>query len=703
MSRNLFFGLISTVAMYAAQGQQDTISTKTLEDVVIVGSRYERSISESNRTIDVISSKEIESAPYLNVAELLSQQKGIFVVGQTQTPGSNQSLFLRGANSNNVNILIDGVRVNDPSTPGGAVELSELSLVNVERIEILKGSQGVLYGSMGVGGVINIITKKPEPGFSGNIAAEAGTFGKNTSFFQEEALLNYHFTSGIYFTGGMMANQVEGIDATEDTTTGFSTQDQDDFTKFDWTVKSGIKRENLEAFVSYKNIDQKSDIDDGAFSDDDNATLEFERDLINYQAKYDIGSSSVQWIGGWTSLQRISENDSSIIDPSGATDQSYSLSEFEGKSLTNEVQWVLEKETFSLVTGIGRFNEEMDFYSFFFSSQLGSFETDPDSVDFETVTNYLFSQITLFGQGVLENGILTAGGRFTDHSRFGSQFSYEISPGFVWDKGRVYIVLASGFKNPSLTQLFDPSRSVLTNRGNENLEPETSLSLELGGEWSPITGVELSLTLFTTRLQNAIEYVYLWDQNTSIADLSFTDYLGDTYLNIGEQTNQGMEFGARLNFGAVRLSADYSFLDGTFSYSPDEIDTNKTGGNTVQIFSNGSFLTDSEVNSELARRPSHLVKSFLDYQFAEPLNIGLRYRYVSARNDSFFDPMLGPFGALNTLSVDDYHLVDLIAGYNYSQFSASIRVENLFDRDFNEIQGFRSRGRGYYLRAGYRF
>lgn len=687
-------------------GQEDSIQTKKLDEIVIVGSRYERSIAESNRTIEVISQSEIESSPYLNVAELLSQQKGIYVVGQTQTPGSNQSLFLRGTNSNNVNILIDGIRINDPTTPGGALDLSELSLVNVERVEILKGSQGVLYGSMGIGGVINIVTKEPETGFSGSVSSQAGTFGKKTSSFREEVLVNYRLENGMYFSGGVLAEQVSGLDATIDTTTSsFSTNDRDGFSKIDWILKTGINTEKFNVFASYKNVSQESEIDRGAFDDDDNATLELDRDLINYQAEYDFGDSKLKFIGGWTKVMRVVENDSSVIDPSGQTDQSYSLNEFEGISPTNELQWSKQANAYSLVAGIGRFEEKMDFYSYFFSNQFGRFEleSDYDSLDLSASTNYLFSQLTIYGQEVVKNARVTLGGRYTLHSNFGNQFSYEISPGFVWEKLRVYAVLASGFKNPSLTQLFDPNMGSLTNRGNEGLKPETSLSLELGSDWSPFIGLDLSASVFFIQLNNAIEYVYLWDQNVAVNALTFNEFLGDTYLNIGDQVNTGYEIGISYKTGKFGFATDYSYVDGAVDFSPDKIDTDKTQNSYVQLFSNGAFLINENEESGLIRRPSHLLQAKINYQPVIDLIVGIRYQFVSARNDSFYDPSLGPFGALNTLEVSDYHLVDFNAQYQLNGLNFSMQIENLFNQNFNEIQGFATRGRGYYLKVGFKF
>ena len=80
--------------------------------------------------------------------------------GAFSNPGKDKSLFLRGATDKYTLILLDGVPLNEPAGVGGSFDLRLLSLDNIERIEIVKGSQSTLYGSNAVAGVINIISKK---------------------------------------------------------------------------------------------------------------------------------------------------------------------------------------------------------------------------------------------------------------------------------------------------------------------------------------------------------------------------------------------------------------------------------------------------------------------------------------------------------------------------------------------------------------
>src|SRR4030043_196166 len=131
----------------------------TLEEVVVTATRVETPIEEIASSITIISSKEIERKQKTTVLEALRNIPGLDVV-QTGGAGSQTSIFLRGANSEHTLVMIDGVEVNDPISPGRSYNFANLTVDNIERIEIIRGPHSTLYGSDAIGGVINIITKK---------------------------------------------------------------------------------------------------------------------------------------------------------------------------------------------------------------------------------------------------------------------------------------------------------------------------------------------------------------------------------------------------------------------------------------------------------------------------------------------------------------------------------------------------------------
>ncbi|MEX2090320.1 MAG: TonB-dependent receptor plug domain-containing protein, partial [Bacteroidota bacterium] len=157
----------------ALKSAQDTTSASSVEpirtyylpEIVVTATRSERDPLRVGRSISVIPGNRLNGSLFQSIGEVLSQYEGIFVVGAGQNPGAVQSIFTRGSNSNHTTILIDDVRITDPSAVNNAADISELSFSNLDRIEIVRGSHGTLYGSSAIGGVINFVTrKKLDPG-----------------------------------------------------------------------------------------------------------------------------------------------------------------------------------------------------------------------------------------------------------------------------------------------------------------------------------------------------------------------------------------------------------------------------------------------------------------------------------------------------------------------------------------------------------
>ncbi len=121
-------------------------------------------LSETSQGVSVITANEIRSRNAASVVELMNQVPGLHV-DQVGGPGGTASAYIRGSDPNHVLVLVDGIRLNDPTTQrGGAIDLSSLTTANIERIEVIRGGGSALYGSDAMGGVINIVTKRGNAG-----------------------------------------------------------------------------------------------------------------------------------------------------------------------------------------------------------------------------------------------------------------------------------------------------------------------------------------------------------------------------------------------------------------------------------------------------------------------------------------------------------------------------------------------------------
>ncbi len=161
--------LLISITVWAQEEEADPIDYQ----LTITGDRLEEPVNEKSDSISVITRDQIEANQWNYVLDAVRMVPGISVV-QSGSPGKITSIFLRGAGSSQVLVLLDGVPINNPYF--GGVNFEDLTTDNVERIEVLKGPQSPLYGSDSIGGVIQIITRKGEEKSSFQTAFEGGSF-----------------------------------------------------------------------------------------------------------------------------------------------------------------------------------------------------------------------------------------------------------------------------------------------------------------------------------------------------------------------------------------------------------------------------------------------------------------------------------------------------------------------------------------------
>src|SRR6187549_4170315 len=151
--------LIVAAAFIGSQlsAQQDT---SLLNAVVMTANKYPNKTSLTGKVLTIITKEQLENSGGKDLSQVLTEQTGVYIGGANSNAGKDKSLYLRGAKVEHTLITIDGVPVYDPSGIGNNFDIRNLSVDQIERIEILKGSQSTLYGSDAIAGVINIITKK---------------------------------------------------------------------------------------------------------------------------------------------------------------------------------------------------------------------------------------------------------------------------------------------------------------------------------------------------------------------------------------------------------------------------------------------------------------------------------------------------------------------------------------------------------------
>ena len=262
---------------------------ETLEEISIISSnKTKQSIQETTANVTVITSEEIEEKGYQTVAQAIHTQAGI-QVAHSGGLGQATSFFIRGMDSGKVLVLIDGMRLNDPSNTQGQAQLENLTTHNIEQIEIIKGGSSSIWGSNASAGVINIITKEPKDGVHGSLALSYGSY--NTRGVDAD----------LSYKDEKLTAQVLGSYLKSDSFSALVPRDaeEDGYENKNGNIKLGYTfNENNNVMLSYNRVKTTTEYDDAfsaeqaddeyshATSDQTNYALDYNYNRNNYAALF---------------------------------------------------------------------------------------------------------------------------------------------------------------------------------------------------------------------------------------------------------------------------------------------------------------------------------------------------------------------------------------------------------------------------------
>jgi vitamin B12 transporter len=589
--------------------------TLDLGEVVITASKTPTSERETTKPVTTITQAEIRKAPGLSVSELLNRQTGIMINGAVSSPGKDKSVYLRGAATQYTLILIDGFPVTDPSSEGGAFDLRLLSLENVERIEIVKGSMSTLYGSDAIAGVINIITKKPENGLvNANAKMAIGSYNSNELSLGVNGkvrVASYNVNLSRSFTKGI--SEAEGEDFRRD---GFERYFGSAELNFELT--EGL---TLSPFLNYSKYD--GDYDAGAFADAENS---YEADLINTGLRFNYTNNKFELKGAGT----LTETERKFTDDFGVFNPKATL-------WNNDVY------------GVFSFTDNVRLLSGFNYQDL-SFELNGIDEGSDIISPYATLYLSS-GSGLnTEVGL-----RLNKHSEYGSNWSFNISPVYnLTNEVKILTSLSSGFKAPTLNELFGPFGA------NPDLEPQTSLTFDAGLEYrSAATGLSAGINYFIRTVEELISY------DSAVG-----------YINVNEQNDSGLEVTGSYTWPDTRINLYYNYLDGAITREGEEFDNlirrpdhsfgwgiQQNVGSDLIVDLNGKFIGERE---DLFFNMSTFQNETVELDRYVLLNISMNYDLPE------FNANL--FASLNNLLDASYQEV---YGFNTPgvNFKAGIRVD----------------------------
>lgn len=506
---------LACAAAFPALAQSDA----TLPETVVTATRTARTADELMQSVDVLTRQDIEVQAPTSMMELIESLPGV-AVSRSGGPGKSVGVYLRGASSDHVLVLVNGVRASSATL--GEYDWNALQPEQIERVEVVRGPLASLYGSDAIGGVIQIFTRGKREGFEAS-----QTIGSNQT--RESSLR----LSGGQDTKWFVSANTMGTDGIQMRVTdprqypvrsanvglGLSGKLQDN-----WTYSLGL---------THTEGHDESDVSAGP-SDARNQVID-----LSLEGRM----SSV-----WTQKISLYKAGNRVVSPAG-----YPPSDIETDR--RQLSWVNELNLggAALTLGVDRMLEGV--------SNLNT-QTGASVFDKGMGTTGVYGQVLTEWAG----NDLQLGLRRDQHSVFGGANTYNLSVGRqLSGNWRVYASHGTAFKGPTANDFYWP-RSVYDDildgagdclvygyacvsisEGNPHLQPERSRSSEIGLQFNG--PVKYRVNLFETRVSNLID----WDSTESGSGASSTEIW--TPSNVGQASMRGGELSASFNWDQWRFQA----------------------------------------------------------------------------------------------------------------------------------------------------
>lgn len=615
-------------------------------DIFVTATRLALPLDKVAASITALDKAAIDRAQDIGVTELLPRTPGVSM-SRNGGYGTSTSLRIRGAESDQTVVVIDGVKLNDPSSAGGGYNFANLLVGDASRIEILRGPQSILWGSQAIGGVVNVVTPLPTKAMEGSFDIEAGsrdTVSARAAIGGVSGPLRWRIGGQSFTTAGISA-----------IAPAFGGREADGYHNRQLTGRAEIAlAANLVADLRGYYSSGRNAFD--AFSGD-NPAYGTNREFVGYAGlRLDLLDGRFRnRIGyGYT------DTDRDNFDPRLPRTRTFDAA---GRNQRLEYQGSFAiSDTWTAQFGVE--NERSRFRSVSPPSSLAV--PIPPAVRGRAEISSVYGQLSA---ELLTGLTLTGGVRHDDHNRFGGQTLG--SAGAVWALPTGTVLRANygeGFKAPTLYQLF-------SEYGNQGLNSERAHGWDAGVEQHFLDGrIRLGGAWFERTTRDQI----IFNSCSATSSLPLCLQPGSTtirrsgyYQNVARAKAHGIE--AQASVEPVKGL----ILDGNYSWTVAE--DRSPGANF------GRWLP---------RRPRNQANASISYAWPFGLTTGAALRWSGHSFDN----------ASNTQRLDGYTLVDLRAEVAlHDNLRLFARVENLFDESYMTAYRYGSLGRSVYAGLRGRF
>ncbi len=534
--------LVTAMLMAACATHAAETPKSQLPEMVVTPTGQAVSVNQLGHSVSVITADQIVANGWRTLPEALRSMPGMHIV-QSGAPGSTVSIFVRGSRTSHVLVLVDGVRMNDPSAPTREAYSSGLDLTHVERIEVVRGPQSGLYGADAISGVINIITKRSGEGTHGAVSMEAGSY--DTYRASAEVMSRQGKVSG---SASVSYLDSKGFSSASEAFEGNT--EADGVERLNASARVGVDASDavsLEAFVRYVEWSSDYDAGSGPNADAEGNVADNEQMLTGFRAK--LGTLGSRW--QQTVRAQYSSFDRTFED-------SWGRSSFDGDNW--ETEWrhdLAVSDAHNLSLGLSYRDESAE------SDSLATVSADNKAAYLQDQMHY----------GAFD---AVVGLRYDDHEAFGDKVTYRLAPSYLVEKTKTRLKgsVGTGYKAPSLYQLYAPA-TVWGPVGNADLKPETSLGWDVGIEQTLLPDrITMGVTYFASDVEDLIDY-------------------GVGYQNVSEVESRGVELLLSVT-PTDRLS-----IDATFTYTDSE--NTDTGEKLIRIPKDRATLAVGYAISSRAR------------------------------------------------------------------------------------------------------
>jgi vitamin B12 transporter len=602
------------------------------QDIVVVANRTPELLSKVGQSVTVLTLPQIKADQELVLSDILAREPGVSFA-RNGGVGETTSLFIRGAETDQTLVMIDGVRLDDPSAPGGGFDFGNLLVGDISRVEVLRGPQSTLYGSQAIGGVVNIVTAAPTRPLQGDAQVEGGTYdtlyGK-AALGGKDGPWTWQVAANYYSTVGISAFDQS-----------FGGKEPDGYHNVGVTTRLGYEiAPDISIDLRGIYLQARSKFDGFGYDDNEWGAT---RESVAY-AGLNFGLLDDRLKNRVAAQYTLTQRDD--YDPADAPE----TKTFDGRGTNTRFEY---EGTYAIAEGwTGVFGAESTRESITTSSPAFDAPGTPPIKAYDIINSG-------YGQLQVEpiRGLnLTGGLRYDDHSTFGGHAVGQASAAWRLNQGQT-ILRASwgqGFKAPSVYELYSPY-------GYTGLKPEQANGWDAGIEQKFWAGhADLQLTYFDRATTDLIDFAYCLSTATPQCANGRFGY----YDNVAKAEAQGIELSGSIRpLHGLDITANYTYLD----------DRNRSPG--------------FDFNKVLARRPANTANLTANYVWPVKLSTAVAIRYAGKSYDD----------SDNTVLLKSYTLVDLRAAYPLGHgLEVYGRIENLFDKAYETTYLYGSLRRAVY-------